>query len=278
MKLSISPAQVELVIKPGIKVTQAFDIQNLSDSPQIVTTSILPWLPKGSNGSVTYDSVTTPPGLYFELNNSDLRLGQPFRLGPGQSQQLVLKISSDTNFAPTDAYYTLFISQEPSAVADGNSTSVSARIGSHLLLSFSPSQNLPQKTTTIFTISPQIKDIFLTPLNFSGQITNSTSHFTKIQDQIIITKNNLEISRLTLAPDNILANNSRPFRCLDSQKLPVNCFLKPPFWPGLYTATLGQTSVNFYILPLSPLILITFLLIIRLLTTFRPTTNIKSPK
>lgn len=277
MKLSISPAQVELVIKPGVKVTQAFDIQNLSDSPQIINTSILPWLPQGSDGSVTYDSVLPPKGIYFELNNSNIRLGQSFRLEAGQSQQLVLKISSDAILAPADAYYTLFISQDQSAVADGNSTSVSARLGAHLLLSFSPSENLPPKTTSTFTISPQIKDIFLTPLNFSGQITNSAPYFTKIQGQIIITKNNLEISRLTLAPDNVLARNSRPFRCLDSQKNPVNCLLKPPFWPGVYTATLGQTSAKFYVLPVSPLFFLIILGVI-LLTIIRRTTIINSPK
>jgi hypothetical protein len=265
MKLSISPAQAELVIKPGVTITQAFDIQNLSDSPQILTASVLPWLPSGIDGSVTYNQVPTPAGVSFELSNSDVRLGQSFRLKVGQSQQLVLKISSNTLLAPTDAYYTLFISQDTSTnLISGNTTSVSARLGAHLLLSFSSSENLPTKTTSTLAISPRLKDIFFTPINFSGQITNSTPYFTKIQGQIIITKNNLEISRLTLAPDNILANTSRAFRCLDSQNNPTTCLIKPPFWPGVYTATLGQNSANFYTLPFSPLILVIFIAIIRL--------------
>lgn len=262
MKLSISPAQVELVIKPGVTVTQAFNIQNLSDSPQIVSASILPWLPQGPDGSVSYDSVPTPPGIYFALNNSNIDLNRPFRLQPNQVQQLVLKISSDQSLSPADTYYTFFVSQNQSANLGGNSTSISARIGAHLLLSFSQNQNTPLSTTHTLYVSPSIKDIFLTPLIFSGQINNNSGFFTKAQGQIIISKNNLEISRLTLAPDNVLAHSSRSLRCLDPDKNPSPCLLKPPFWPGAYTATTAQSSVNFYILPLSPLLLLLLIIFV----------------
>jgi hypothetical protein len=110
LDLTLKPAQIELVAKPGVSLTQAYQVTNNSDSSLMVSTSVLPWLPVGADGSLTYDGVFPNPDFSFSLANSDLQLGQSFLLRPGQSRQLVLRIKSDPATPLADSYFTFFVS------------------------------------------------------------------------------------------------------------------------------------------------------------------------
>jgi hypothetical protein len=260
--LSLTPPQIEFVLKPGVTLTQAYQVTNESDQTITLNTQVLPFLPSGNDGSVTYNNLISNPNINFSLNNADLKLGQPFTLQPKESRQIVLKITASSQTSLSDYYATFFVYQSPDKSANGTTISqTSGQIGSHILLSVSDTEN-PKTEGTIqkFSLTPKIKDVFLTPIKFSGQIKNNSNYFFKTAGKITISKNEKVIKELKLDSQNILANYYRQFSC-ENQQI---CTLSPPLWPGKYTATLEldsslnipSTSVSFIVMPISPLILI----------------------
>lgn len=258
--LSLSPPQVEYVLKPGVILIQAYNITNNSNQNTTVNTKILPFLPSGDNGSVTYSNLISNPNIKFSLNNSDIQLGQPFTLKANETKQLVLKITTLSQTKLSDYYSTFFVYQtnEPSDNTS-NISQTTGQIGSHILLSVSDTE-FPKNESTIqkFSIIPKIKDVFLTPINFSGQINNNSNYFFKTSGKITISKNQKIIKEFQLDSQNILANYYRQLSCNNQPA----CTLTPPLWPGHYTATIqldpslnpnGNLSVSFFVLPLSPI-------------------------
>lgn len=263
--LTLKPAQTELLAQPGVSLTQAYEITNNSSSSLLLTSSVLPWQPLGTDGSLTYDQVPTNPYFSFSLANSDLQLGQTFLLRPHSTRQLVLKIKSAIDTPQTDGYFTFFISQNlTTSLNPDTNLSTAARLGSHLLISTSTTDHPASKAhISRFSISPIFKDVFFPKLNFQAEISNLSPYFFKTSGQIIISKNNLTLQELSLFPQNILANSSRTIFC-NQNNLPVNCSFTPPFWPGKYQATLvldpslstPPSSLTFYVFPYSLILLI----------------------
>jgi len=263
--LTLSPSQIEYVLKPGVTIIQAYDVTNNSDTSINLNTEVLPWIPIGTIGSVNYQQGVANPNIIFSLNNSDLQLGQSFNLSPHTKRQLVLKIKTDSNINLSDNYYTFFITQNLTATSSKeNISQTSGKIGSHILLTISDVQN-PKVESAIqnFSISPKIKDVFFRPITFAGQVKNNSDFFFKINGQITITKNDKIIKEFTLNSDNVLNHHARNFSCSDQNI----CQLKTPLWPGHYKVSMTLDSglnaksydTSFYILPLSPLL---FLLLI----------------
>lgn len=264
--LTLSPPQIEFVLKPGITLTQAYQVTNNSDSSITLNTEVLPFIPRGDNGSVSYSSLLTNPNISFSLNNSDLKLGQPFTLKPQQSRQLVLKIKTSPQTELADYYSTFFVYQTTDLSANSNNISQSVgKIGSHVLLSVSNTE-FPIINTQIkkFSITPKLKDVFFTPIKFSPNIQNNTNYFFKSLGKITISKNQKIIKQLNLESQNVLANHSRSLFCQNQ----TTCTLSPPLWPGIYTATfeldpnlnVPPASFSFWVLPLSPIIFILLIL------------------
>jgi hypothetical protein len=258
--ITLSPYQIEFVLKPNITIIQAYEVTNNSDQNVTLNTEILPFLPQGNNGSVTYANLSQNPNISFSLANSDLTLGQPFTLSPHAKQQLVLKIKTSSDAKLADYYSTFFIYQNySSSDTESNIAQATGKIGSHILLSVSNEEN-PQINAVVqnFSITPKIKDIFFTPLKFSGQIQNNTNYFFKSSGKITIIKGNQTIKELTLDSNNVLANYYRRFSCQDQDV----CTLSPPLWPGAYTATIffdenlkiPSVSTSFFVLPISPIL------------------------
>ncbi len=262
--LSLSPPQVEFVLKPNVTLTQAYEVTNNSDQPITVNTKVLPFLPTGDNGSVTYSDLISNPNVIFSLNNADIQLGQPFSLKANETKQLVLKITTTPQTKLADYYSTFFVYQTNQMTAnDTNITQTTGQIGSHVLLSVSDTEN-PETSGSIqkLSITPKIKDVFLTPIKFNGQIQNNSNYFFKTAGKITITKGEKVVKELELDSQNVLANYYRKFSC-DNQ----TCTLNTPLWPGHYTTTIQlNSSLNtpvfsssFFVLPLSPLALIAFI-------------------
>jgi hypothetical protein len=277
LDLTLKPAQLEMVAKPGASFTQAYQVTNNSDSSLMVTTSVLPWLPTGSDGSLTYDNVFPNPNFSFSLNNSDLQLGQSFRLPPHESRQLVLKVKSDPSTPLSDSYFTFFVSQDltGSLNPDLNFTAASGRLGSHLLISTSTGPSTSSRASVSgFAASPRFKDILFPQLQFQAKVNNLSSYFFKTAGNLTVTKNNLVIREIDLFPQNVLAGSSRSVSC-SSGNVPVPCTLTPPFWPGKYTATLtldpsqapASASISFYVFPYSFLALTVLLVALILALT-----------
>ena len=271
--LSLSPPQIEFVLKPEITLTQAYQITNESNQAITLNTEVLPFIPQGDNGSVSYSSLLSNPNISFSLNNADLKLGQPFTLAPLESRQLVLKIKTSSETELADYYSTFFVYQSTEMSAnDTNFTQSTGKIGSHILLSVSNSE-FPKINGQInkFIANPKVKDVFFTPINFSAQIQNKTNYFFKSLGKITISKNQKIIKEINLDPKNVLANHNRSISCENQ----ATCTLSPPLWPGNYTATLEfdsainipPTSISFQVLPLSPILFI--LSIISLVYFFR---------
>ena len=266
--LSISPPQLEIVLKPGTTITQAYRITNNSDQTVFLDTSVKPWIPTDTAGSLTYQNVIPNPHLKFSLSNADLRLGQTFKIPPNSNRQLVLKIKTDTNTPLRDSYHTFFISQANIGVIAHPNPINQAQIGTHILISTSDTENPSTNAhITNFFVEPKIKDSFFSHLTFEAQIDNLSDHLFKTNGTLVINKNNKKIQNFDIFPHNTLAHHSRDLACtlyFDQQKQPPRpapCTIKPPFWPGKYTATLtlnlsDQTtseSINFYIFPYTAL-------------------------
>ncbi|MCW1949373.1 MAG: hypothetical protein KIH89_002920 [Candidatus Shapirobacteria bacterium] len=269
--LSLTPSQIEFVLKPGVSLTQAYQVTNESDQPVTLNTQVLPFLPSGDNGSVTYNNLISNPNINFSFNNADLKLGQPFVLQPQETRQIVLKITTSSQTSLADYYATIFIYQSPDKSANGTTISqTSGQIGSHILLSVSNTEN-PKAEGLIqkFSLTPKIKDVFFTPIKFSGQIKNNSNYFFKTAGKITISKSEKVVKELNLDSQNILANYYRQFSC-DNQKV---CTLSPPLWPGKYTATLEfdpnlnipSSSVSFLVLPISPVLFLSTIFLLSFL-------------
>lgn len=264
--ISLSPPQAEFVLKPGVTLTQAYQVTNNSDQTITLNTKVLPFLPSGDNGSVNYSNLISNPNINFSLNNANLQLGQPFTLKPSQSLQLVLKITSSPQTKLSDYYSTFFVYQTNELTAnDTNISQTIGQIGSHILLSVSDTEN-PKAEGLIqkFSLTPSLHDIFFTPITFSGQIQNNSNYFFKTSGKITLSKDSKIIKELNLDSQNILANYYRQFSC-DNQ---TTCTISPPFWPGRYTATIEldpslntpPVSTSFFILPFSPILFLGLLI------------------
>jgi len=184
--LSITPATLEFWLKPGATYIQSYQIKNTGQAPVTLSTSVEQWLPQGFDGGLSYPGL--PLDLNFSLTNSDLHLGSSFILNPGQSRQLVLKISSPAALSPKDLYFTFFINQQL-ATSDSNTTNL-VRLGSHLLVSVSNSESVPSKiTVSNFSFSPLIHDTFFGFGTFAGLADNQSDFFSKIEGTITTSKN-----------------------------------------------------------------------------------------
>lgn len=265
LNLTIKPAQVEIVLQPNSSYVQAYDITNNSTETILLSTSISPWIPADNLGTVSYldDSENTP--LTFSLSNSDLKLNQDFLINPGQKRQLVLKINNPSS-EEKDHYLTFFITQKPINTSLSSHQNL-AKIGSHLLISTTKQKTLTSKLeVSKLTLKPNIKDVFI-PLKINGEVFNNGDHYSQINGQITVYKNNQVYWQQNLFPYTVTAQNSRLLQCLNSQNEVTTCQIKAPLWPGRYQATVKlngdsskeEYSFHFFIFPYSIIIIIIFL-------------------
>jgi len=259
-QLTLSPAQREYILKPGASFTQAYQVTNNSNSTLILNTILEPWAPMGTDGSLRFDPYLQNPDLQFSLTNADLRLGQSFKLSPGQSQQLVLKIKALPQATTTDAYYTFFVYQDQNSFLNSqiSGSSSTAKIGSNLLLTISNSDQISAKASfSELQALPTFKDALWGKITLTGQINNLSSHFFQTGGKITLSKSGLTQKELLIYPQNVLANHSRDLLCQDisTPPAPTNCTIPAPLWPGFYTATLTldspatTTPLSFFVFP-----------------------------
>lgn len=278
LNITLSPAQTELIAKPGTTLTQAYNITNNTASPQYLSTEVLPWQPDGSDGSVVYDQVPLNQYLNFSLANSDLRLGQSFVLKPNETRQLVLKIKSNSSIPQSDAYLTFFVVQNPGVIQSNLSgTATSARLGSHILLSYSSVADPKQELDIVkWTASPRLVDTFFPQIRLDGVVHNSGDFYTKSIGKITLTKGNQTLEAADIFPHNVLSGTDRNISCL-KDNLPIPCTLHPPYWPGMYSASVSlngtSASVTFFAFPFSLLLLISILAGLYFFSRRRPKTR-----
>ena len=258
--LTLSPAQREYILKPGASFTQAYQVTNNSNSTLVLNTVLEPWAPQGTDGSLRFDAYLQNPDLEFSLNNADLRLGQNFRLNPGESRQLVLKIKALPQATLSDAYYTFFVYQDQNSLINSeiSGSSTSAKIGSNLILTISNSDQISAKASfSELSASPAFKDALFGKITLNSQINNHSPHFFQTGGKITLSKSGLTQKELLIYPQNVLANHSRDLLCQDisTPPSPTNCTIPAPLWPGYYTATFTldspatSSTLSFFVFP-----------------------------
>jgi hypothetical protein len=264
--LSISPPILEVTMEPGKQITKAYEITNESDRPLYLIPKIVTFVPKDLNGNIQLRQQSQ--NNIFSLNNSNLDLGQAFKLNANTSQQLVLKINIPENYPQKDLYQTFLIEQTDKGGFVNQSGGKSLiKIGSNILLSVNSNINPPkQAEIEQFTPQPRFADLF-DAIKFKIIAHNSSQHFFKTYGQVEI--NHLwfnQTKNLNLLPENVLSQSSRQVSCAqidpkkenDTQSAEVTTCQFSSWLPGPYQARLTLSPENsepvsekvvFYLIP-----------------------------
>lgn len=294
--LSVSPPVIEVLIAPGKKVTQTFNLQALgknlfTDKTGVTVTPELHLIKSGDNsGHVTLDP--TP----INLENLDLTitstppLNVPFTIpspsSPAGRSLLAFSITLEAAYTdiPQDVYLALVFRASPSSTTDDlRSTITTPAISALILTTINPTSSMPIELTIKDFESPKVHDSW-TPLTITPTLTNNTSTMIRPEGTYeIISPSGKTILSLPLYPNLILGNSSRTIllKPKDENLSPV-----PPTWSPTWRSlgphtlrltiktgggnTLTQIDKIIWIFPirLTFIIVITLLVLISLLTFF----------
>ncbi len=246
LDLAISPIQTELSLAPRQTKSQVYNLKNTSDKPITINITFSRWEPTGTDGSVKYLPQSDTSPIKFSILNADLVGTQGIPLAPGQQRQFVIG-ATDTEGQLGDYYYTVFFEENPAPSLGDTQSSVSGKIGSHLLLSVQDSA--PEKIQGTAQIKPQFKifDPFIQTPTVDIFITNPTAHYYRLVSELFIEKQNEKITSLKLSPETIVANSTKLIPCIElntdnTQSTPTACKLKNLYLPGAYTLHIGTAE------------------------------------
>lgn len=155
LSVSLTPPLVKLLIKPGKSVLIAYKLDNLGD-PTTFTTKLVSFKPKGYSGKLDLTDRLDGP-MRFELENSDLALGDNFFMKTKDTKQLLLKIRAPEGAPEGDYYYSFLIFNKPlSAIAGSASSQAVGAVGSNILVTVSESGLTEIKgNVAFFDVSPR---------------------------------------------------------------------------------------------------------------------------
>ena len=222
--LSIWPPLLEVMIQPGRDVTQVYKIANLADEQTLVA-KVLPFEPSDSEGNINLlniPSLLNP--LIFSFENSEIKLGKPFLLKPGENKDLVLKISVPKRTPEKDYYASLVFENSPEGKIGLSQSQTAAKIAGNILITVSIDGQPPKKGRILEFSAPKIIDSF-DPVNFVLEIENVGPAFFKPFGEIKIEGVFNQTGKIKILPENILAGFSRKMH-LEPWK---NKFILGPF-------------------------------------------------
>lgn len=270
--LSISPALLEVTIKPGKSVLVAYKLSNLSD-PVLIKAQVLPFEPKDTYGNVKVRSEFEGP-IRFDLDNADVAFDNPFFLKTNDSKQLLLRIRVPEGAPEGDYYYTLLAETEAPPESGGvTSSRAKASIGSNILITVTREGAVDVKgKISFFDVIPHYQ------LNFFGHkikvfdstdkiplvtmIENTGRNLIQPQGEIVLRGNFGEKAKYEILSQNVLAHSQRllvaqPTTEVDCEDYPKASFCLRPitlllsgFFIGRYqlstTIYFGENSANLY--------------------------------
>lgn len=251
ISLSINPAILEVMIKPGRSITQVYKLTNHGTTDLIIGTSIVPFEPEGEDGGIRLlpdQSQTNNPEQVFSFQNADLSLGEKFHLQAGKTREVVLKIKLPESSREDDYYFTLLFETYPPET-DQPASSSKAIIGSHILLTITQNGE-PIKKATIEEFglrNPLISfgqiyfvDSF-SPMGFVVRLKN-TGHSVFKPNGKITTKGWSNPPALDLTPENVLNDSIRAIRCKKENGDEIGpCQIENRFLIGKYQSKLSFT-------------------------------------
>jgi len=252
--LSLYPPLLEVMIKPGKAITQAYQIANQSKSDLIMTSKIIGFEPADELGNIQLKN-NSPLAIsdWFSFQNADLNLGDNFVLKAGQEQQVVLKIEVPEIALEDDYYLTLLFESQPELTLNQANSLNKIQIGGNLLLTVSETGEPPRKAEIIeFKIknnlfklgSWQFIDSFANPL-FSLRIKNIGRSLFKPMGTLTISGWTGQKYILDLLPENILIDSIRQVPCFSADKnQPSPCKLETD-WKNKFLIGPYQAEVNF---------------------------------
>ncbi len=219
--LSIYPPLLRVNIKPGKSITQVFKIDNLTNDDKLFVARLVPFTDADLLGNPVINLQSTAPWLtYFSLANTNIKIGDPFTIKGGSSEQLILSLSVPDSAPLRDLYVTLLIS----TYLDNNNvtyqgTLVSATTGSNLLVTIS-SEAFPSTLLHIEDIVPVSGATFkigryyfsdnITPVSFSASVANSGDYNAETKGLFKITaRDDQPVYLEGILPMNVISKTKR---------------------------------------------------------------------
>ncbi len=216
VSLSISPPILEMFIKPGKSIMVAYNLKNYGD-PTFINLKILPFEAKDSLGNIRIKKEFEGP-VRFDLDNSELKLDQPFFLKTNDTQQILLRIRIPENITDGDFYYSLLAEATPPAASEGiGSARTKATIGSNILITISNSGDVDIKPKIAlfsiqggFALNKEVK-VFdsLDKIPIILTVVNKGKNMIKPKGQINLNGNFGETAKYDITSKNILAGSER---------------------------------------------------------------------
>lgn len=244
--LSISPAHLEAVIKPGKSILIAYTLENFGD-PAILKTKVLPFIPRDNFGNVKIKEEFEGP-VRFSLDNANITFDQPFFLKTKESQQLLLRIRIPEGAPEGDYYYTFLAETQPFPHIEGvTSSRAQARIGSNILLTVTESGRVDIKgKIALFDVLPRYRLGSFRLFDSADKIPivlivqNNGKNMIKPEGEIVLMGNFGEKASYEILSENILAESQRQLTATGSADIqkPVTLFLSG-FFLGNYKLSTG---------------------------------------
>ncbi len=283
LSLSISPPLVEIMIKPGKTVTQAYKIRN-DGEPVIVTISLMDYRPGDLKASPDFQ-----PESWIQIINNDLSLNTPFLLNSNQEKQVILKISPPLSTPEEEYYRVVMFSTSPNPASQLSESGISQSLGSILLVSVTRIGEKLKAAQLTKSVIPAVMDSF-DPLKLDFDLQNTGTIYVRPVGDINLAgqaglpaqagKANFKILPKIILPGHVqrlTTDNSKS----DGQDL--HTLYLPGFYLGKYEVSISFTlddskikiehSKTFYALPWK-----TFLVLIILLLVFFQYFKIKKEK
>lgn len=216
LSLGLYPPLLEVMIKPGKTITQAFRITNNGD-PLILTTHVLPFTPRDELGNIHLQEEVTPPPpqrSWFSLSNADIGLDDSFFLDSGKDKQVVLKIKIPDTAPEGDYYFSLVFTSLPK-ISRLLGTEAKVKMAANILLTVSKTGQ-PEKSGQIIELKvPKIVDSF-DKIPVTLKVKNTGSAFFKPQGEITLQGPLNLKAKFPILAENVLAGSTRLLRASPS--------------------------------------------------------------
>ncbi len=250
VSLSISPPLLEIFIKPGKSIMVAYNLKNYGD-PTFINLKILPFEAKDELGNIRIKQ-EFEGSVRFDLDNSELKLNQPFFLKTNDTQQILLRIRIPENITDGDFYYSLLAETSPPTASEGiGSTRTKATIGSNILITISNSGDIDIKPKIVlfstqgrFSLNKEVK-IFdsLDKIPIILTIVNKGKNMIRPEGQINLKGNFGETAKYDIISKNILAESERLMEATPSARIDNdNTLVLSGFFIGKYNLS---TQIKF---------------------------------
>lgn len=242
--LSVSPPITQILIKPGTKVTQTYQISSNGEAG-LYSIHLFPFLPGGENGQIDIneqaDVATNPQDTgWFSILQPQVKFGEKFNVPSGSTTTVVIQIEVPPEATQKDYYYSVIFQSENEKGMGQSVSQTYGRIGSNLLMSVVEGEN-PFRIAEVQEFSAPIIVDSLGKIDYSVILKNVGRTLFKPTGKIAIGNFlSKKVTNLEIAPQNVLAFSERKILCLKEESL-IDCTYDSPVLLGLYQAKLGFT-------------------------------------